>query len=246
MFQSLDNWWTTFTVDGVKVGGHSDPNDDWRLFWTLEAVGGARDKRILELGSFEGGHTKFLLDRGAREVVGIEGFRPAWLRSLVVKEIFGLEAARLLYGDFCDYVGSYTGDPYDLVLAFGVLYHQRNPAQLIRDLAGVTNRVLVWSQVADKTSPPGEETTVTAGDAAYRGRVNHYGNTRDTSPDYCGGVHPSAVWLYPDEQLRAFTDAGFAFVAKHPDHRTDHGPAMLYAASKHDDLEQPQWKHDVK
>jgi SAM-dependent methyltransferase len=241
MFNAVDDWTTSFVVDGVTVGGWAGLDADPRLLWNLEAVGGAGGRRVLELGSFEGAHSKMLVEQEVDEVTAIEGFRPAWLRSLVVKEIFELKRVRFLFGDFCAYVTEYDGPPFDFVVASGVLYHQVNPAQLIRDLARITDRVLVWSQVADETSPPGPETLVGSGDRSYRGRLHSYGRSRDRD-GYCAGVRESAVWLFPDDLFAAFRDAGFAFFGRHPDHRTVYGAAVLFAASKHDELRVPDWQ----
>ena len=233
MFHAVDGWTSQFVLDGRPVGGPMDVTADDRLAWQLAAAGGAAGKRILELGPLEGAHTKLLLEHGAREVVAVEGFRPAWLRCLVVKEVFRLGRARFLYGDFCRYVAGYDGEPFDFVLASGVLYHQRNPARLIHDLARVTDRVLVWSQVADQRHPHGgAETEVTAGGRTYRGRINNYGGARNALKNYCGGVHPTAVWLYAGELRRAFADAGFRHLAERPCGGTPHGPSLQFVAGK--------------
>jgi hypothetical protein len=233
MFHALDGWTSQFVLDGQAVGGPMDVTTDPRIAWQLARVGGAAGKRVLELGPLEGAHTKLLLDQGAREVVAVEGFRPAWLRCLVVKEIFRLDCARFLYGDFCRYVADYDGEPFDFVLANGVLYHQSNPAQLIHDLARVTGQVLVWSQVADSQHPHGgREIEVSVGDRIYRGRINDYEGARNTFKNYCGGVHAAAVWLYADELRRAFVDAGFCHLREHPCGETPYGPSLLFVASK--------------
>ena len=91
-------------VDDQVVGGSVPLLDDPRVIWCLDTIGGATGRRALELGSFEGAHTKTLIDQGAIHVTGIEGLRAAWIRSLIVKEIFEMRTATLLYGDFCAYV----------------------------------------------------------------------------------------------------------------------------------------------
>src|SRR5262249_13866061 len=154
-------------------------------------------KRALELGPLEAAHTRILCEQGAREVIAIEGFREAWLRCLVVKEVFALTQARLLYGDFCAYVGQYQGEPFDFVLAQGVLYHQSNAPELIGNIARLTSCVLVWSHVANENHPGGPEVAVEANGRSYRGRVYDYRGARSVSKNYCGGIHPTAVWLYP-------------------------------------------------
>jgi hypothetical protein len=85
---------------------------------------------ILELGSFEGGHS-FQLERlGARCVTGIEANAESFLKSLVIKEVLGLRT-KFLYGDFLKYLET-SRKRYDLIFASGVLYHMTNPLHLLR------------------------------------------------------------------------------------------------------------------
>lgn len=123
MFSLMEGWTTRYEVDGKRVGGSVEMLSDLRLLWHLDVVGGATNKRVLELGPLEGAHTKMMIDYGAREVVAIEGFAACWLRCLIVKEAFRLHQAQFLYGDFCNYVAGYHGPKFDFVLAAGVLYH---------------------------------------------------------------------------------------------------------------------------
>ena len=122
-----------------------------------------------------------------------------------------------------------------------MLYHQRNPAQLIHELAGVTDCVLVWAQVADDVAPEGAEASVRVGRHSYRGRMHDYRGARDSDRGFCGGLYGDAIWLYPEALFAAFRDAGFEFVVRHPDRPTVHGAAVLFAASKRDELRTPDW-----
>lgn len=229
MIGAVDGWVNQFHLDGQVVGGPLDQSDDPALRDQLECVGGVAGRRVLELGPMEGAHTRLLCAGGVREVVAIEGHRDCWLRCLIVKEIFELRQARFLYGDFCAYLET-TAERFDLALARGVLYHQRNPAQVILDLARVAPTVLVWTQIAD--AHPGPETTVSAGGATYRGRVHDYAGLRDRAKNYCGGVHPAAVWLYLDELRRAFHAAGFTRLEREQVAHTLHGPCVSFVASR--------------
>lgn len=232
MIGVLDGWTTSYVVDGITVGGMIPLYEAPCLRRQLELIGGAGGKRALELGPLEAAHTRILCEQGAREVIAVEGFREAWLRCLVVKEVFGLNQARFLYGDFCAYVAEYQGAPFDFVLAQGVLYHQRNAPELIHRIARLTDCVLVWSQAADENHPGGPEVSVEANGKSYRGRVNDYGGARSVSKNYCGGVHSTAVWLYPDELRRAFWDAGFTHLADEHSETNPNGPTVQFVASK--------------
>ncbi len=236
MFLSMEGWSTQYTIDGKVMGGPVQLLTDKRMKWHIDVVGGVEGKRILELGPLEGAHTITLINHGAKEVIAIEGLRRAWLRCLVVKEILQVQKARFLYGDFCHYVKNYSGQPFDCVLAAGVLYHQTNPAELIHDLAKVTDTVLVWSQVANETHPSQTLTTVNVGSKQYKGKINDYSGARATSAGYCGGVHPIAVWLFPDDMRQAFIDAGFVNIVEEPIANTIHGQSLLFVASKKQNL----------
>lgn len=232
MIEALDGWTTQFQIDGEPIGGPIPLSQDVLLEKQLGWLGGVEGKRILELGPLDGGHTYMLCRAGAREVVAVEGFREAWMRCLVVKEVFDLKQARFLYGDFCEYVNDPDNEKFDVALARGVLYHQSNPAALIHGLTGLADAVIVWSQVADDTHPTGDETTVEARGFSYRGRVNDYDGARNAYLNYCGGVHPTSVWLYPDELRRAFRDAGFSDIMEEPTDPTPSGPAVQFVARR--------------
>lgn len=233
MFGVLKGWTSQFEVDGVTVGGPIGLSSDERLFWHLDIIGGATNKRALELGPLEGAHTMSLIENGAREVVAIEGFPACWLRCLIVKEAFQLHQAQFLFGNFCEYVADYQGPKFDFVLAAGVLYHQANPARLIFDLAKLTDQVLVWSQVADETHPNAGEATIETGGRTYRGRINDYLGARHSEKGYCGGLDSQAFWMYPEEMRRAFMDAGFRFFVERRWDATPSGPSVLFVASKY-------------
>jgi len=236
LFNTIGGWTTQFEIEGQKVGGTVDllPKDP-RLLWHLEQIGGADGKYVLELGALEGGHTKMIVEAGAAKVIATEGLNDCFLRCLVVKEAFRLTEARFLFCDFNDYVADYAilveGElayKFDFVSAAGVLYHQKDPVTLICNLARITDTVIVWSQVADATQPAGKEGTVNG----YRGKWNNYNGTRLTSASYCGGLQNEAFWLYPEEMLECFADAGFRHIRTGDSPRNVNGESLLFVASK--------------
>ncbi len=229
MFKTIGGWTTQFEIEGQKVGGVVDilPKDP-RLVWHLEKVGGAKDKRVLELGALEGAHTKMLCEAGAREVISTEGLNDAFLRCLIVKEAFELSAAKFLFCDFNNYVENYQGDKFDFVSAAGVLYHQRNPVKLIRNLARITGTVIVWSQVANNKQPSNIEAVC----EGYKGKLNNYKGTRLTSQSYCGGLQDEAFWFYPDQMLSCFKDFGFTNIEQQHSPSNINGDCLLFVASK--------------
>lgn len=88
------------------------------------------DLTVLELGPLEAGHTYMLEKMGARSIVAVEANSRAYLKCLIVKELFELKRAKFLLGDFVAYLKNNTRH-FDLCLASGVLYHMQNPAELL-------------------------------------------------------------------------------------------------------------------
>lgn len=232
MFSAITGWTVKFNCDGVSVGGALEGlENDQRITWHMDAIGGVLGKRILELGPLEGHHTRSMIESGAREVVAIEGISDCFLRCLIVKEAFHLDRALFLFGDFCQYA-SETAEAFDAVLAAGVLYHQTNPAKLIHDLARITDAVMVWSHVAGESHPGGTEGSVTCGGMTYHGKLNDYGGTRPTLEGYCGGLQDTSFWLYPADMLKCFQDAGFARITEKESPSNDNGDSLLFVARK--------------
>ncbi len=226
MFKTMGGWTTQFDYNGEKVGGTVEllPNDP-RLIWHIEQVGGVKGKTVLELGALEGAHTKMMHDAGALKIVAIEGLSDCWLRCLIVQQAFSLERAQFVFADFNEVVKDC--EKFDIVSAAGVLYHQKDPVTLIRNLAKITDTVFVWSQVAGPNTPHGKDTTV----HGYKGRQNNYHGTRLTSEGYCGGLHNEAFWFYPDEMRRCFTDNGYTLIEKDSPDNVN-GKSLLFVAIK--------------
>ena len=233
IFDSIGGWTTQFEIEGQKVGGTVDllPNDT-RLIWQLEQVGGAKGKRILELGPLEGAHTKMLCEAGAKEVIALEGLSDCFLRCLVVKEAFELQAAHFLFCDFNDYVLNYTGEKFDFVSAAGVLYHQKNPAELIYNISKITDTVIVWSHVASQDMPSQTEGIIKVKRKEYRGKVNDYSGGRLKSESFCGGLNEMAFWLYPDEMRRCFIDSGLDKITEIQMGKNPTADYLLFVASR--------------
>jgi hypothetical protein len=214
--------------------------EDPRLEWGLARLGGVVGQRALELGPLEGGHSYMLERAGAREVIAIEANPRAFLRCLVVKEILGLERTRFWYGDFLQQLRADTSR-FDLCVASGVLYHLRNPLELLELVAKRTDRVLVWTHFYEEQH--------IARDAALAARFtaaipSYYGEVRHTlhrfeyadalaAPTYCGGGAGFSYWLERGDLLAALqrfglTDIEIAFEdLDHP-----HGPSLALTARR--------------
>jgi hypothetical protein len=232
MFSIIDGWTTRFEIGGKVLGGTLMLQTIPTLLWQIEAIGGVRGKRILELGPLEGAQTKKMIDEGVEEVIAVEGLSYCFLKCLIVKEAFQMNRAKFIFGDFCHYIKQYKGEKFDMVLASGVLYHQKNPAQLIYDLAKITDIVAVWSQVADTAHPSREESIIVGENIEYRGKKMIWGDLRSTSSTYCASLDDYGFWMYPEEMRRCFRDAGFTNINEKSQPDNANGACILFIASK--------------
>jgi hypothetical protein len=126
--------------------------NDPRIHWLIDMIGGVNNKSILELGPLEGGHTYMFEKAGAPSILAIESNTNAFLKSLIIKELFELKYARFLCGDFMEFLREENTQKFQIGLASGVLYHMQNPVELI---ALLTHRCLehlfFWTHYYDET-----------------------------------------------------------------------------------------------
>ncbi len=230
LFKCMDGWTSKFTINGKDVGGAVDLYNDERLKWQIETIGGVKDRTILELGPLEGAHTKAFVDSGADYVFAVEGISDCFLRCLIVKEAFNWDNVSFIFADFNSFIQDSIlhGDKFGAVCANGVLYHQENPALLIANLAKITDTVMVWSQVAGDNYPAALGSATNA-NSSYSGRWNTYG---EINTGYCGGLNKRAFWLYLDEMIRCFTEAGFTKITQKEVQPTINGQAIMFVATK--------------
>ncbi len=214
--------------------------DDPRLQWAIDRLGGVTGKRILELGSLEGGHT-YMLDRaGAAEILSIEANPRAFLRSLVTKELLGIHAARFVHGDFVPYLEE-NRERFDITIASGVLYHMVNPVELIARVAATSDAAYFWTRYYDeallKPHSDAARRIVEPELAEYRGYRhalyrNHYWEAV-THQGFCGGPDAFSFWLSRDDVLGAFRHFGLTRIEiAHEETHHVHGPAFAAVATR--------------
>jgi hypothetical protein len=223
------------------TGGTACFSSDARLTWFAEAIGGLRDKTVLELGPLEGGHSYLLEKLGAREVVAIEGNTRAFLKCLIVKELFGLTKTRFLCGDIIDSLRR-PEPPFDVCIASGVLYHMQNPAEMLFLVAQrCKQNLLLWTHYFDETHTPTEQLRATK----EHGGVKHeYRGFKHTLYRYdyraalqwkgfCGGSASFSEWMSRDDILKClefvgFTDLRIGF----DDPQNANGPSLAVVATR--------------
>jgi hypothetical protein len=235
-------WTSKLPGDLAEMSGSFDAFDDERIRLAVEALGGIEGQRVLELGPLEGGHTWMLEHYGAAEVVAVEGNTRAYLKCLIVKEALGLQRSRFLCGDFVAYL-RHSAANFDVIVASGVLYHIREPLELIDLIARRTDRIVLWTHYYDRDaihSRPALERFKTAEiERTFRGRRYRlypftYGMER-TRNTFCGGSQLSANWLSRRDLLGALRAVGFTNQVIAPEYdEPDHSlaPALLVTAWK--------------
>ena len=234
----FEGQWFSIMPDkmGVDSKGVGALHDDERIHWASEILGGFDSKTVLELGPLEACHTAMLEAAGAKSVLGIEGNSDAYLRCLVVKELLNLKLARFKLGNFVDFLRE--GDEvFDVGIASGVLYHMKNPVELIELLSRRVKSLFVWTHYFDADLVEGKEHVSskfsgswTGSHAGFEHCLHAYGYGEALSwKGFCGGGSESCNWMEKPEMLRAFDYFGFDLAGERLESEHVHGPAVWLA-----------------
>lgn len=232
--------WSSIFPGNQPLAGTIPLFEDSRIAWAVEQLGGVQGKNILELGPLEAGHTFMLEKRGAASVTAIEANSRAYLKCLIVKEIFKLQKAQFLFGDCIEYLRNCT-KKFDVCFASGILYHMINPVELLSLMAKVSDKIVIWTHYYNgevlhsqpNLSPkfPGKE------EAEFKGfKHTLYHQDYNASLDhsgFCGGSDTFSNWLSREDILSCLRFFGFNKIqinfeqVNHP-----HGPCFALVAMK--------------
>lgn len=234
-----EEWSSAFPAGMNLQAGPVALFEDQRIELGLAALGGVSDQTVLELGPLEGGHSYQLEKAGARSVLAIEANSRAYLKCLVAKEIMGMQKVQFLYGDFMAYLRQ-SPPRFDFVLCSGVLYHQKEPMELLQLLATVTDRVLLWTHYYDeaiiRSSPlsvkfPSSHVSQFGG-FEHRLHRQEY-QTSLASARFCGAGAEYSHWMERQPLLDALKHVGFNHVkVLQDDPHFVNGPGFLLAVSR--------------
>lgn len=226
------------TLLGDVRAGEVPLFDDDRIKWAIEQFGGARDFTALELGPLEGGHSYMLERQGAASVLAIEANVRAYLKCLITKELLGLQRVNFLCGDFVEYLRS-TTNRFDVIVASGVLYHMRDPVELLALMAAHADNLFVWTQYYDESMVRGKSKRAlkfsshkSAESAGFRYTAHRQEYPRRLS-GFCGGSESYSIWLSRPDLLGALAHVGFKDV-RIAHEQLDHpnGPCFSFVAMK--------------
>ena len=212
--------------------GHAHLFTDTRLiwFWACTEVYG---KHVLELGPLEAAHTFMMHRAGAASITAIESNLNAFLKCLVVKELFDLHTAHFHFGDCLQYFPALPR--FDICVASGVLYHQTDPVELLAQISRHCRCLYLWTHVYNGDHPALKDRAVEA---------DHYSNYGFDCTTYAiayqnfphiGGTEPFARWMSREDLFRCLEYFGLRVRAVNfdePDH--PNGPALALIAHKED------------
>ena len=211
-------WVTRFRIGDHDYGGSFDALNDPRLDFFCEAFPNAR--RILELGSLEGGHTIGLAQRpGVEQVLGIEGRAANLARAQVAREILRVGKIDFVQANL-ETVDLAQFGRFDAIYCCGLLYHLPEPWRLIAQFRSIADGVFLWTHCATEEAA----TILTNG---YRGRRHKEGGPGEV----LSGLSPDSFWPTLGSLCNMLTHAGFARIhllqnnLNHPN-----GPAVIIAA----------------
>ena len=211
-------WVTRFRIGEHDYGGSFDALNDPRLDFFCEAFPKAR--RILELGSLEGGHTIGLAQRPSVEhILGIEGRAANLARAQVAREILQVGKIDFVQANL-ETVDLTQFGRFDAIYCCGLLYHLPEPWRLTAQFRSIADGVFLWTHCATEEAAK----ILTNG---YRGRWHKEGGPEEV----LSGLSPDSFWPTLGSLCNMLTHAGFARIhllqnnLNHPN-----GPAVIIAA----------------
>lgn len=188
---------------------------------------------ILELGPLEAAHTFQLEALGARRITAIESNTDAFLKSLIVKNIVGLNRSTFLLGDVIKYLEA-PGPRYDLIFCCGILYHMLDPVELIRLCAARSDRLFIWTHYyLDQTRLNRHFTARTLAHDGLSVTLHEMTYKHRSFGRFLGGNQPSTRWMeLPDIQaaLAHYGLSDITVIQQSPD--TSNGPTVTLAARR--------------
>ena len=197
---------------------------DKRIVWLDELID-LSDKRVLEVGCFEGHHTVALCQR-AKSVTAIDS-RVENVVKTMVRLGFANVSAQVLVCDVEDLAPDASAYlKCDVIHHVGVLYHLRDPVSHLLQLHDVGARhVMLDTHYAESDHADREYES--------NGRVIRYKQHGESGyQDVFSGMYDHAKWLLMDDLLALLAEAGFAQIQAVETRTERNGPRALILARR--------------
>lgn len=228
-------------IDGESiVSGHADLFNDNRIE-LLNNHFPLKGKTILELGPLEGGHTYMMHHKGANKIDAIESNSRAFLKTLLVKELYHLNSVTIELGDAIEYLIN-NSILYDLTVASGILYHCTNPIEFIKNVCLNSKRAFVWthyynqSKIENYNNLKGkfsDQKQLNLGEVNIKAWQFDYLTSLEWS-GFCGGANSYSLWMEKDDILDTFKHFGLNNITVFFDDETHpSGPNICFIAEKY-------------
>ncbi len=227
-------------IDGSEVkSGGAGLFDDARIKMMHEQFP-LDGKNVLELGPLEGAHTYMIEHFNAADIVAVESNSNAYLKCLIVKELYHLVHTSFLFGDATEYMER-CNRSFDICLASGILYHSQAPGKFIETISKISERVFIWTHFYDldaiKKTPDvlkkfnGKSTETTLG-FSYEINRYEYGEALNWE-GFCGGSASFTSWITKPSMLEILDRCGYKKInILFEDYKHPNGPNICLFASK--------------
>lgn len=245
-FNLFKGSWSTIFLDKNNqniTDGFFYGTRDKRLNWLSEKFN-VENKKVLELGPLEAGHTYMLENNGA-DVTSIESNVGSFLRCLIVKNQYNLNT-KFLLGDFTKTV--FDHNQFDLVVASGVLYHMVDPIQFLKQIANYSKSVYLWTHYFEPNLElwnPNLKNKLEKGKWNYKEpeveeyeglsiRIikQHYKEALGWD-GFCGGPEEYSYWIMKEDLLNLLRKVGYRRIdISFDDPGHQNGPSFSVLAEK--------------
>jgi len=220
----FDEWGSALPIPGTPAGGTPlfSADLDRRPSFVRNVFGALDQFDILELGSYEGGHS-YQLEKllGAKSVTSIEANAESFIKSLIIKEVLQLKG-RFLHGDFIKYLET-APRRYDLIFACGVLYHMTDPLHLLNLISRQTDRTFVWTHYVSVKEAGRWADSFDVERYGFNCRYYRYIYDPNTHSRAHSGTETYCCQLLKDDILGALKSYGFTKIRMIADHPQETG-----------------------
>lgn len=225
--------WNCFTTDGAgrrfgaaaRAGKRDEPQPlpDPRIV-ALNARFPLSQASVLEIGCFEGVHTAALCGF-ARQVTAVDGRVENVVKTIVRTAMLGLDP-HVFVCDVEDPAHAARLPEADAVHHVGVLYHLKDPAAHLAEIARRTRRVLMLDTHVAR--PEEATSTLTSDGKTFRcRRYQEFGRA-----DVFSGMYAYSMWLLPEDIEAILKQAGLPSVTVVERRDERNGARVLLYASR--------------